>query len=192
MTFGALPGGSDNYIEWLEVAFGEWESNCMPGTTLCTFDYSSYPTTYYGGPQYYPNSTIAYSNTYGSVNAMYGPYQTFDGIDLSGNAVQRQALSSFTAQLPPSPCTVDSHGYCAVNTATYGTASCQMLHIVHGQPVYYQQPYSTHEVYSIITSSAQAGLATETITKGNTLCTPVTTTWSPGEPKVTYNDSNLP
>lgn len=35
--------GTHNAIHWMQVAFGEWESNCTPGTSLCTFDYSSDP-----------------------------------------------------------------------------------------------------------------------------------------------------
>ena len=38
-------------INWMQVAFGNWGSNCQPGTSLCTFFVSVYPQVYYGGPQ---------------------------------------------------------------------------------------------------------------------------------------------
>ncbi len=79
--FAANP--SNNMVNWMQVAFGEWESDCMPGTSLCTFDYSSDPTAYYQGEENYPNTQVSESN----LNVpTYGPYESYDGIDLTGGS----------------------------------------------------------------------------------------------------------
>jgi hypothetical protein len=67
--FGIDSSGS-NAIQWLQVAFGNWATNCSPGTSLCTFDVSADPFAYYGGAQAYPDGNVAGSNF--SV-AGYGP-----------------------------------------------------------------------------------------------------------------------
>jgi hypothetical protein len=93
-----------NAINWMQVAFGEYESNCEPGTSLCTFDYSSTPSRYYGGAQYYPNADVSGSDV--DPNASYGPYESYDGIDLTGDSAsssKRAPEGSFSEPLPPSP-----------------------------------------------------------------------------------------
>ncbi len=52
--FGVDESTRNNMINWMQVAYGEWESNCVPGTTLCTFDYSTWPLNYYGGAAILP------------------------------------------------------------------------------------------------------------------------------------------
>ena len=181
-------------LNWLQVAFGEWESQCVLGVTVCYFSTTSDPTVYGGGPQYYPDMYVS-GQSVGPTG--YGPYESYDGIDASGNYTQsgttRSAQSSISEPLPPPPCSPDSYGYCSTNTYDYGTAYCQTIHIVNGRQVYYQQPYTTHAVYVTFSSSGQQlGVATETISKGNNLCSPVATSWSPAEPQAQYGDPNLP
>jgi hypothetical protein len=191
--FGIDPNGY-NAINWVQLAFGTWESECVSGVSVCYFDTSNDPTVYAGGPQYYPDSTYSQQNV-GPTG--YGPYESFDGIDAGGyygyDNAARNPEGTFSEPLPPPPCTIDSNGYCAINTENTGTAYCTSIHIVHGLPVQYQEPYTTTMVYVTYNSSgSQVGVSVETITKGNNYCTPVTTNWSPGEPKVLYNDPNLP
>jgi len=91
----------DNTINWMQVAFGNWGSDCEPGTTLCQFYVSNNPFVYYGGPQYYPNDSISQSDY--AVTG-YGPYETYDGIDLtgiSGSSVARKPLKAINEPLPP-------------------------------------------------------------------------------------------
>lgn len=70
------------YLHYMQTAFGEWESNCEPGTSLCTFVYSIHPTDYYGGFQYYPNLEDVASVINPSLGATYGPWESFDGINM--------------------------------------------------------------------------------------------------------------
>ncbi len=91
-----------NAINWMQVAFGQWQNNCEPGTSLCTFVYSSQPSRYYGGAQYYPNSD--YSSSDINTNVSYGPYESYDGIDLENDAEAdsvRKPKGAFNEPLPP-------------------------------------------------------------------------------------------
>lgn len=103
--FGVDFIGGHNEINWMQVIFADLESNCTPGTSLCTWDYSPYPTTYYGGPQYFPDSTVSQSDLNPLSN--YGPYESYDSINLTNNSssfVQRKPAGSFSEPLPtPTP-----------------------------------------------------------------------------------------
>jgi hypothetical protein len=92
----------DNAINWLQEGMGEWGSNCVNGTSLCTFYVSSDPLVYYGGPQYYPNSTVSGSD-FGPSG--YGAYETYDGIAVGGSGYNangpRPAEKGYREPLPP-------------------------------------------------------------------------------------------
>lgn len=192
--FGVTSGGVFGAINWLELIFGQYSSTCTGQTgSTCQIESSNEPFIYYAGPQFYPDDVVV-NSTLGPTT--WGPYETWDSIYVGGgdygDAYQRQPEGGFTEPLPPPPCTIDVDGYCSLQTASYGTADCEDLHVVHGVPEYYEVPYTTHFVYVVYTSTTQVEVATETVTKGNSLCSPVTDSWSPGEPKTQYNDSNLP
>lgn len=98
--FGADPNGGV-WIHYMQTAFGEWESNCTPGTNLCTFDYSLIPTKYYGGYQYYPGTFNAASLINPSLAATYGPWESWDGINVTpGRTSDLTASGAFTLTLP--------------------------------------------------------------------------------------------
>lgn len=105
-SYFGIDSNGYNAINWLEVAFGNWQFNCEPGTTLCTFNTDmGNPNSYYGGPQYYPNNIVSGSNY--STTA-YGPYETYDGIALPGgggsySGVARKPAGAFNEPLPPAP-----------------------------------------------------------------------------------------
>jgi hypothetical protein len=98
--------GVDNYgnntIMWNQVAFGNWGTNCEPGTSLCTFYSASNPYVYYGGPQYYPDSNTSQASL---APSGYGPYETYDGVDVNSadyySSVTRTPLGTFSEPLPP-------------------------------------------------------------------------------------------
>ncbi|MGA7570839.1 MAG: hypothetical protein WCC70_12065 [Candidatus Aquilonibacter sp.] len=99
--FGIDQNGAE--IHWMQVAFGEWQSNCVPNTTLCTFVSSPYISQYAGGSQFYPNVFVSetYQNPLG-----YGPYETYDGIDLQTGGVpasEQRAGGPFDEPTPPPP-----------------------------------------------------------------------------------------
>jgi hypothetical protein len=102
-AYFGIDSNYDNAIAWRQVLFGDWASNCAPGTSLCTMYISSNPFTYYGGPQYYPNQDVSDSSM---APAGYGPYETYDGIDTggdSGSSKLRAPAGTFTEPLPPLP-----------------------------------------------------------------------------------------
>jgi hypothetical protein len=99
--FGVDSNG-DNSIEWNQVAFGNWANDCEPGTSLCTFMTSNNPYSYYGGPQYYPDSSVSQADMAATT---YGPYESYDGIDtwsdIYPSKAVRRPLGGFTEPLPP-------------------------------------------------------------------------------------------
>lgn len=101
--FASDPFGN-TYLHYMQTAFGEWESNCAPGTSLCTFVYSLHPTKYYAGYQYYPNESDARSIINPSLASTNGPWESWDGINMnccsaSGKSVMT-AGGAFTLTLP--------------------------------------------------------------------------------------------
>ena len=110
-----IDSGGNNAIQWLQVAFGNWDTDCAAGTTLCTLHVSADPTVYYGGSQAYPNASVAGSNFNPTG---YGPYETIDGVQAYGGlSSQRRADIAISEPLPPAPCTVDASGLCALQTS---------------------------------------------------------------------------
>lgn len=189
--FGVSVG--QNAINWLQVGMGDWGGDCYPGSTLCTFYVAADPTGYYGGPQYYPDSNISQSNFF---LAGYGPYETFDGILLPGGSpiTQRTALGGFNEPLPPLPCTLDSQNFCSVATINkiMRTAECTNN---QGQNVSVTQILDTWwETYSVRTIQQPVDYETQTYSVVQRGCQRrlISTVWTPGEPKVLYNDPNLP
>lgn len=94
------------FIHYMQTAYGEWESNCTPGTSLCTFVFSMTPSKYYGGYQYYPNTIDAVSTVNGAAPTT-SPWESYDGISLQccSGATRTQDLvagGSFTLT-PPTP-----------------------------------------------------------------------------------------
>lgn len=186
-----IDSNGNNAIQWLQVAFGNWDTDCQPGTSLCTFHASSDPFVYYGGSQAYPDGNVAGSN-FNPTN--YGPYETVDGIQAYGGlSSSRAADIAISEPLPPPPCTLDSDGMCAVNTQSV-SAQCT-IEVMDPKTRTMEKRYVTYtnkSVYATYRSSTLLGLATKTTNEPYNGCTPITTNWSPAEPRVTYNDANLP
>ncbi len=103
-SYFGVDGNGNNAIMWNQVAFGNWGSNCEPGTSLCTFYSSSNPYVYYGGPQNYPDAETSQADLSATG---YGPYETYDGIDVDPSSMYfsqaRSPLGSFSEPLPPPP-----------------------------------------------------------------------------------------
>ncbi len=124
-SYFGITGARENTIHFMQVAFGEWESDCVPGTNLCTGVYSVHPTLYYGGPQYYPNNYDSQSTVQGIPG--YGPWESYDGIDLTCCTTKgvRPAVAAFDETLPTYSWRTQTYrdpGYYGVNgpvTATW-------------------------------------------------------------------------
>lgn len=180
-----------NAIQWLQVGFGNWASDCYQGTTLCTFDVSADPFAYYGGWQAYPDQNVSGSNF--SLTG-YGPYETIDGIEAYGGLNSaRTADVAINEPLPPPPCGLDSYGMCALNTQTVpAQCSVKVIDPKTGTTTTRYITYTHTSVYATYRSNSLLGVATKTVNEPYNGCTPITTAWSPAEPRVTYNDANLP
>jgi len=185
--FGVDINNGNNVIEWNQVGFGNFASDCAPGTTICTLLISPNPQIYYGGPQFYPDDFVS---EVGFGPTGYGPYESFQGIDLGFDpfaSVQRSPLGSFMEPLPPPPCGVDSYGYCVASISHgAGPESC-----ITSDGTSEREIIGTN-VYSIFISNGT--LANYSVTysdDGSGNCFTVWS-WAPGEPSQVYGDPNLP
>lgn len=191
-SYFGVSGGFD-VINWMEVIFGEYSSNCTGQTGgTCQIESTSDPTVYFAGAQEYPNAYV--SETHPGPTG-WGPYESYDGIELDG--VQRQVRGTFTEPLPPPPCTIDSYGYCSNYTSQNTLAYCytQVWSTKIQDYVYHRNPYYQNRLYAIFRGGKQVELATQTTTKDPSMdgnCAVISVTWSPSEPKTTFGDPNLP
>ena len=188
--FGVV--GNTSAIMWQQVAFGVYLANCTKGTSLCTFQASANPARYYGGAQYYPYQGVAQTHPYPSG---YGPYQSFDSINLSGQSgfdSARTPAGAFDDPLPP-VCTPDSYGYCVAMTIG---APLQLQNVVcmaggytaamdmwTGQQSWYIQGPGQVLMYYSETGVDPNGAAP------NCGDPPY---WDPAEPSAAFGDPNLP
>ena len=93
------------------------------------------------------------------------------------------------------PCTADAYEYCAYlmsgpNNVGYNF-SCE-IGIVNGKPIYHSYNTKVTHVYSVYNSTSFLENATETQTSNGSCPATYATSWSNNEPKVYYNDPNLP
>ncbi len=186
--------GGVGVINWMEVIFGEYASECTGQTGgTCQIESSSDPSVYYAGTQTYPNSTLA-SETQGSTG--WGPYETYDGIDVSGQVLQSRR--AFSEPLPPPPCSPDAHGYCTVHTSGHGISYCYVD--IYNPRIHDTIPhrisYIPDEVYATYHANGRlAGLSTQVTEKDpydGGSCAVQSVSWTPQEPKVEFGDPNLP
>lgn len=193
--FGVSSSG--DAIHWMQVAFGEWESNCEPGTSLCTFLFPPDPEAYLGALQTYPSSQASedFQDSLG-----WGAYETYDGIALIGGGIpasESRAAGAFNEPHPPYPCNVDSQEYCSINLGTSTTNSCQLGTKPSGQPSYMYgstttyQIYHTTDVFRFVELASYSKNVTSNGGDDGPACS-ITYSWSPQEPKVQFGVSNLP
>ena len=164
-------------------------------------EYSPDSTKWYAGQEVYPRpvGTAAPDAQSSFVQANGGwVYQSYDSVTAAPPSVGPGALRSpagaFLAPTPGPVCTADSYGLCALNTAKVDLQTCYVTVWDSKIQDYIQQPrpYYAQYVYAVYRSTSLQSLATETITKNQDGCAITNTSWSPAEPRVTYNDPNLP
>jgi hypothetical protein len=192
-SYFGVSGANQNSILWDQLAFGDWNSDCIPGTTLCTFLASADPTDYYAGPETYPSGSFI-SQSSMSPNG-YGPYESYDGISLNGSRGQseRVGISGYSEPLPPMPCTADSDSNCALVDRQIPNGACDTGIIgPHGSDIYVDAYKITYSIYrkSSWPRYRETAVASQRI-PSKAPCT-ISTAWSPGEPRVQYDDPNLP
>ena len=190
-SFFGIAASNQASINWMQIAYGEWQPDCYPGTTLCTFDYPSDPTANYGGPQYYPNSFLSQSIVSGIPG--YGPYETWDAINMTG-ASKTLSAGPFNEPLPPLPCTLDSKSYCASisDEQILTKEECVPDHQPPGSYPYrfdyWYQVFNNHKIVAVDGNTRVYRL-------DRTTCHPtvlLSSTWAPQEPQVQFSDPNLP
>ena len=193
--FGVDPVSGNSVIHWMQTAYGHWESDCVPGFTLCTGHYPIDPSTNYGGPQPFP---VCCTASFVSGIPGVGPYESYDGINMQVSGKSMKAGGAFAEPIPSLPCTLDTSGLCgSVYTEADNTGRC----LLHGRPVTYRDyTLSKAITYRVYRGSYPrwAGSATHTTTWSapQPLCKDsqqlISDTWSPYEPKVQFGDPNLP
>jgi hypothetical protein len=190
-TFGDI-NGSQNGIHWLEVIFGEYASSCtgQAGGT-CQIESSADPAVYYAGTENYPNAVVAQDNSYGT---SWGPYEGYDGLFVGGGGIQQQRASGpFTEPLPPMPCSPDADGQCVVQSSYVSSGACDTgIKGPHGSDIFTYGSIARDIVYRKSSPVKFLESATETVTVPSRAPCTLTIRWSPGEPRVQYNDPNLP
>lgn len=186
--FGAGIGGA---ILWLEVIFGEYSLSCngQSGGT-CQIESTPSPTVYYAGTEPYPNATTSQSMM-GPTG--WGPYESFDQIYVGGGQPQQGPSGVFREPLPPMPCTADANGNCYILQSSVSNGLCDTGQVgVHGQPIFVHSYKQRYAIYQRGSPVQQLELAYKTTTVPQSAPCTIRTYWSPGEPRVQYNDANLP
>jgi len=120
-------------------------------------------------------------------------------VNTNGDCFNPQMIDFYTYQpnssdlgwvvTDPPACTIDSSGYCAQTVSTTQTGSCRAGSNVHGVPIYV---YADRVVYRVYHQQTLAETATKSESVGTSAPCTLTSSWSPGEPKVQYGDSSLP
>ncbi len=195
--------GSENYVKWYEVIFGQYTSSCngQSGGT-CQIASSPDPSVYYAGTQAFPDDSTAQTNM-GPTG--WGPYQSSDGIAVGGSYYSgkvRSASVAFTEPQAPAPCTLDSSGYCAFATQTvaHGTCTYSERNPDYGDPgqprflrITESGSQTTYAIFHNQTPVKQMELAvyTDSYTLSGGTCVE-SGSWSPSDPATAYGDSQLP
>jgi hypothetical protein len=195
--FGDCSNGNQ-YGRWDEVVGGELVSPCQntsSNTMECTIEYQS------GGSW----NAGSFTSGCGTATATYNDQSGLDGIELPTSQSQCSSTQSvstagkFTYPLPTAPSTVcgaDSNGDCAVQMSKVGNGTCDTgMPSPHGGDIYVNAYKTAYDVFKMGTNGITLELQ-ETATQVQTVplrarCT-VTTTWTPNNPAVYYNDSSLP
>lgn len=195
--------GSQNFVNWYEVIFGEYTSTCNGQTGgTCQIASSPDPSVYFAGTQAFPYDSTAQTDM-GPTG--WGPYESSDGIAVGGSqysGVVRKASVSFTEPQAPAPCTLDSAGYCAfaTNVVAYGSCSYREPNPDYGDPgqpkfltITENGSQTTYAIFHNQTPVKQMELTTYTdrYTSSGGSCVE-SGSWSPNDPAVAYGDSQLP
>ena len=186
-------------IHWMQVAFGDMGTDCVTTSNICTFYYSPVPYAYALGQERFPNSSVVGNIQH---NSLTGPYESYDGIDLSLDGGFTYGAETFNEPLPPPACSVDALGFCAIETfdsrtdPTTDNASNWCIYEVYDQKLH---DYITHHKVNFNITYATYGsgttfygAATQSNVYSGTQCGTLSATWSPAEPKAAYSDANLP
>ncbi len=186
-------------IHWMQVAFGDMGTDCAQYNNNCTFNYSPVPNAYSLGQERFPNANVVGNSQHNNIT---GPYETYDGLDLSLDGGFTYGFESFMEPLPPPACAVDALGYCTIATfdtrsdPTTNNASNWCLYDVydsrlHDYITHHKVNYSrTYATYGSATTFY--GAATQSNVYSGATCGTLNSTWTPSEPKLSYGDANLP
>ncbi len=192
--FGACSGTPT--ARWDQVVMGEIIAPCAqnsgsPPSATCTIEYQSN-----GAWQNGANDSCdgTFYSEYNQQNALEGINLNYTGGCQATTTSQGQFKSPLPIA-PSSPCTADSYGYCSVVNSTAISGVCQSGYTYvngHEIPVFVRAYNRTYYTFKKEAMLELQGTATEyESVPSDPPCT-ITTSWSPAEPRVTYNDSNLP
>lgn len=180
---------------WDEVVMGEIVSPCAqnpgsPPSATCTIEYPSNGA-WQNGANDLCQGGIYYSE-YNQQDALEGINTNYSTCNSSTSS--QSAFKSPLPTAPSSPCTADSYGYCDTLQASgdTGTRCDTGTSGPHGELYMYNQEWQYYIFKAgVMLEYQETATKTETYSFNGDMCV-AKITWSPAEPKITYNDPNLP
>lgn len=177
---------------WDQVVMGELIAPCSQvqyQSATCTIEYLSS-----GLWQAGRNTSLD-----GEVTSEFNDQNGFEGINLNGtftSSTNQYAQGKFSNTLPIAPasaCSPDSLGYCSNEASSQYTSNSCYVGTVNGRPKYL---YGSRTIYNVFQGSAPSELLgrptdTKTYTSTEFGCS-YSYSWAPYEPRVQFNDPNLP
>lgn len=189
--FGACQGVPT--ARWDEVVMGEIVSPCAnnpgsPPSATCTIEYPSNGM-WQNGANY---------SCDGETWSEYNQQDGLEGINTShpGCSTTNASQKAFKAPLPlapSSPCTADSKSFCSIQMSKTQSGACDTgFKNVHGGEIMVYAYTTSYDTFKQSAMLEFQGTATEEQSVPSYKPCTITTRWSPAEPRVTYNDPNLP
>lgn len=170
--------------EWDQVVVGELVNPCgdSSGSATCTIQFAS------------NGAWISGENdsSYGIYRGDQNDQQALQGINLGANLAGDHLVATSgkfrdpLLPVPPTACTPDSHGYCAV-LMKYSAGSCHST-----ASLWTYEIFKAGTRFSNGTMVEYQSTATKSETTNGKYCDLVTDSWLPADPAVTYNDPSLP
>lgn len=173
---------------WNETVAGQLTNPCSQvqnQSFTCTI---AYTTNWYAGTNTSGNNGIGY--------AYKDNQQAVQGINLSGLGPTSQSNLSFVGPLPPAPtatCTPDSLALCALQASREPNGYCDTgTTSPSGRELYLPSYTTPYYVFQQVYSQELLETASYVETRDPNNACAVSYMWSPNEPKIRYNDPNLP
>ncbi len=199
--YGWCNGGQGDGL-WNEVVMGELVSPCGPNSfglsNPCTIEWVS---SWYNGQVFCPVGTCYYySDSPNGTDQQVAEGLMDSNYSYPSSSVRSTAPDSKlqAPNLPTAPsyaCTPDSDGYCAVVMNQVVNSTCtKVIETKNGPVAYTITKYNTtYDTFKKSVMLELQGTATEyQSVPSSGSCLMTTITWAPADPRVTYNDPNLP
>lgn len=163
----------------------------------CTIEYQTNGS-WFGNFDVYPDPSVVQTNDNGNFSAgTEGINVAYEGQGTAGHGKRIPSEYTFTPpplpNAPASPCTPDAQSYCWVNQSSTLHEQCDTgSKNLHGGEIYVYAYTEKDFIFKETSLLELQETATDTQDVPSRAPCTITNHWSPAEPKVTYNDPNLP